>query len=1201
MSPAALLPPHYDELALRKLIDDWKDTKSEAATAQSFFRELCRALGVDEPTKGKPNEAYRFEKPVPVPEGVKLKKKKADVYREGMFVWENKSFERTKTGGRPSRWIDWMREAYEQAKRYGRFLADQSPNGARPPLLIVCDVGRDIWIWNTFATGDYGTFEDRMEISMGDLVRPVVFQKLQWALSDPQRLNPYRESGRVTLAIAKSLGKLVDRIEKRLGTGLDGEINESIARFMMACIFTIFAEDMQLLDKPVFTEDLSRRWQERPALFAPEVDALWKLMNTGGNDRQLGNVLEFNGGLFRDCPVIALEADEIRELAIAANYDWTEVEPSIFGTLLEQSLKSHERSRLGAHFTPREYIERIVRPTIVEPLREEWQIANAAAVKLAVDAKSAKEAGQEKEARALLKEARQHCYAFLERLRNVRVLDPACGTGNFLYVSLDLIKRIEKEVLVALRDLGETHEQMTAVLVQPDQFFGIEKKPWAKEITELVLWIGYLQWWRRERGKVRPPAPVLRQYGNIEARDAVLASDPEEDVLDKMGRPVLVTRQGKKGESTEPSVLKRYPGAQQAKWPDVDFIVSNPPFIGNKRMRDRLGDGYAEAIRDVYSKPNNASQKGANAAKVPVVPGDVDYVAYWWHKAAMKLREPKSRLRRFGFITTNSIRQRQSGAVLREHIGDELVLHFACPDHPWVDPSEELGSAAVRISMTVVRRASEQGARAPLFVEDLDSKRDPRAAARKLVAAVNRGHEAYEDGALEVQLGETRGQTINPDLTVGANVTDAKPLLANGDLCFQGMNLVGEGFRLTREEAVRLVKDLTNRPSVLRRYILGRDLKEAPVERYVIDFYGLDEEQAQLVAPTLFNHVVRTVKKPRSLNSRSNYRDYWWIFGEARPGLRRAIEELPRYIATVETSKYRFFVMLDSDIVPDHKLYAIASDDYYVLGVLSSIVHTEWALRAGGSLEDRPTWTNTTTFLRFPFPDATEKQKKTIRSIAERLDAARAAILTEHSGVSITDLYNVVAVLRARRDNPNEAIDLSQEDETHISAWRCDTLLLLHDELDAAVLAAYGLRADISTDDLLQQLVTLNLARAEGEAKGTIKWLRPAFQEPLWKKRTGAIQVALPQGAVQEDSEAKRPKWPIGDDRESIRAQVAVLRDVLGRAGRPLTVDEITAGIAKPPRIRLTSAVEKHLQTLEVVGAFVSTESSHGEVWSLAY
>lgn len=245
------LPPHYDEPKLQAFIAVWKRSTSEDSTGQSFFRELCQVLGVPEPRKGEPDETYRFEKRVPVPEGTKLTKKRADVYRQDLFVWENKSFLRTKAGDRPSRWIDWMREAYEQAKRYGKFLADQSPKSTRPPVLVVCDIGRDIWMWNTFATGDYGSFEDRHEIIFEDLLRPKVFQALQWALSDPHRLNPYRESGLVTLAIAKSLGNLADRLEKRLGTAVAGEINESIARFMMACIFTMFAEDMKFLDKKV--------------------------------------------------------------------------------------------------------------------------------------------------------------------------------------------------------------------------------------------------------------------------------------------------------------------------------------------------------------------------------------------------------------------------------------------------------------------------------------------------------------------------------------------------------------------------------------------------------------------------------------------------------------------------------------------------------------------------------------------------------------------------------------------------------------------------------------------------------------------------------------------------------------------------------------------------------------------------------------
>lgn len=339
------LPKNFSEERIAKFLATWKHTDSEESTGQSFFRALCQLLGVAEPPEGRLDEGYRFEKRVSVPEGTVLRKKKADVYRRGVFVWENKCLKRTARGARTSRWVDWMREGYEQARRYARHLADDATDGKRPPILVVCDIGREIWMWNTFTMPDYGAFEDRREILLEDLLRPKVFRDLQWALTEPQRLNPLRESGRVTLAIAKSLGRLVNRLKIRLGGAED--MGEPIARFMMACIFTLFAEDAELLRAKVFREPLRQRWPERPELFVAEVKRLWTLMQKGGEDRQFGKIPKFNGGLFRDCPVLSLEAAEIRELATAASFDWTEVEPSIFGTLLEQSLRAHGSSGIS--------------------------------------------------------------------------------------------------------------------------------------------------------------------------------------------------------------------------------------------------------------------------------------------------------------------------------------------------------------------------------------------------------------------------------------------------------------------------------------------------------------------------------------------------------------------------------------------------------------------------------------------------------------------------------------------------------------------------------------------------------------------------------------------------------------------------------------------------------------------------------------
>ena len=407
-------------------------------------------------------------------------------------------------------------------------------------------------------------------------------------------------------------------------------------------------------------------------------------------------VPHFDGGLFEDAAALPLTADQLQLLIEAAQADWRDVEPAIFGTLLVRALDPAERHKLAAHFTPRAYVERLVLPTIIEPLRAEWESAMAAALLLA-------EAGKRAEALAEVR-------AFQRRLASVRILDAACGSGNFLYVTLEHLKRLEGEVLEVLRQLGQEQAslELEGEIVRPEQFYGIEVNPWAAAVAELVLWIGYLQWHLRTRGDAHGlPEPILRNLHNIECRDAVLAWDAVEPLLDAEGRPVTrwdgrttkmhpVTGEQVPDETARVPAY-RYINPRPAEWPEADFIVGNPPFIGTARMREALGDGYVEAIRRVY----------------PNVPDSADYVMFWWDKAAELVRA--GRVQRFGLITTNSLRQTFNRRVVEHHLVgaplagahgqdagqvQDLPLHlaFAIPDHPWVDSAE---GAAVRIAMTV--------------------------------------------------------------------------------------------------------------------------------------------------------------------------------------------------------------------------------------------------------------------------------------------------------------------------------------------------------------------------------------------------------------------------------------------------------------------------------------------------------------------
>ncbi len=348
---------------------------------------------------------------------------------------------------------------------------------------------------------------------------------------------------------------------------------------------------------------------------------------------------QFNGYLFKNPEALPITEAQLDLLIKAAEAGWADVEPAIFGTLLERALQPRERHKLGAHYTPRAYVERLVMPTVIEPLREEWEAARTASAIL-------EDCGDELG-------ARREIEAFHRRLCSVRVLDPACGSGNFLYVTLEHLKRLEGEVTEYLNHFpGQLGLDMTGgYTVTPQQLLGLEVNPRAAAIADVVLWIGYLQWHFRAHGNAkRLGNPILREYGNIKQEDAVLSYSERKPRLDTNHQPITrwdghttkphpITSQEVPDETAR-TIVYDYLDPKPTTWPEADFIVGNPPFIGPARMREALGDGYTEALRKVY--------KGA-------VPESADFVMFWWHKAAEQVRADK--VERFGFITTNSIKQ----------------------------------------------------------------------------------------------------------------------------------------------------------------------------------------------------------------------------------------------------------------------------------------------------------------------------------------------------------------------------------------------------------------------------------------------------------------------------------------------------------------------------------------------------------------
>ncbi|MBK8003720.1 MAG: class I SAM-dependent DNA methyltransferase [Gemmatimonadetes bacterium] len=780
-----------------------------------------------------PTDDHRFELAVQVVDrDGSLATNYIDFWKAGHVALEAKASRRGEAEsprhrqGRPLR-----EKAFGQVRNYVAHVS-----GTPPPYLVVVDVPSTLIVWDRWS-GQYGDFGAGRRIGLAKLhERPDDITLLQDILSDPARRDPRGKAQVVTRDIAGKLAELAATFEDR---GLDAE---RVARFLMRCVFCFFAEDVGLLPKDLFKRTLeTARQAGTPAHVATVLTNLWKTMDTGG---MFGAELlhRFNGHFFQTVEALPLGADDVKLLIEAATFDWSQVEPSIFGTLLVRALDPEERHRLGAEYTPREYIERLVEPTVVEPIRERWTAVQGTVV--AIEKAAAEKAAKTEKPTAdpLSKKERDQAIKLLLDfhgwLRSLRFLDPACGSGNFLYVTMAAVKRIELEVLNELARISHGQTGLVLEEVHPRQFHGIEIKPWAREIAELTLWIGYHQFWRATHGGRTPPDPILEDTGTIECRDAVLAWDkivhrPEKDRPDPTPRiPHTVT-----GELVPDPKAKlpyyEYVGARQAEWPEAEFIIGNPPYMGQGRQRDVFGDGYVEALRASYQE----------------VPDTADLVTFWWFRAAEEVA--LGRTTRAGLITTKGLAQGQNRTVVAHAAERDARVMWAVANHPWVDSAD---GADVRVALTVIARAP----------------------AKAIAAEVN------DEGKI---IATRTVAALNSDLSATVDVPRAasQQLRANEGIASDGVKLHGKGFILEAEEAKAIIAADKRNALIVRPYLNGRDVAQRSRGLYVIDFGLMTKEDARTY-PIVFQLVADRVKPSRDANKRAAYRGLLVAFWRASAG-----------------------------------------------------------------------------------------------------------------------------------------------------------------------------------------------------------------------------------------------------------------------------------------------------------------------------
>lgn len=573
----------------------WRNNPlSERAGAQAHFDDLCDLLGVAKP---RDPDNYCFERGAKKAGGGDGW---ADVWKRGHFGWENK---------KPGRDLA---AALKQLTDYALQLDN-------PPLLVVCDRER-IVIHTAFT----GYPDEPREIRIAQLIEPETRQILNWVFTDPEKLRPEKSTAAIT---AQAAGQFAQIAAAMRGRGASGD---GVAHFLVQCLFCMFAEDEQLLPPGIFT-DLLRNAGSDAAKAARRIEKLFTAMQNKGGDYGDHDIAWFNGGLFKSIDIPPLTAADLAALHRAASdMDWRAIDPTIFGTLFERGLDPAARAPLGAHYTDTGTIEKLIGPLIREPLAAEWEKARAEIV-------------------ARPKKARAAYQTFLLRLNRFRVLDPACGSGNFLYLALKALRDIEKRAHVEALEIGL--QAPLGMETGPHNILGLEINEFAAELARVTVWIGDIQWCRRN-GYPHASNPILKPLDGIEHRDALLTFSP---------RPP--------GEG--PGVR-----AGEAGWPAADVIVGNPPFLGGGVMRGELGDEYVETLRQTYAGR---------------VPGGADLVTYWFEKARAQIAAGK--LQGAGLVATNSIRGGANRRVL-ERIVDTTRIFEAWSDEEWINEG-----AAVRVSL----------------------------------------------------------------------------------------------------------------------------------------------------------------------------------------------------------------------------------------------------------------------------------------------------------------------------------------------------------------------------------------------------------------------------------------------------------------------------------------------------------------------
>jgi type II restriction/modification system DNA methylase subunit YeeA len=1004
-----------------KFITTWTENDlTERAGAQGFIEDLCELLKIPKPRS---SADFCYEKGVKKDGGGQGW---ADVWKRDHFGWENKKPKRD------------LKQALAQLREY-------SGNLGNPPLLIVCD--RELIEIHTAFTG----YPDELRtIRLEHIGDPKNLQILLWVFTDPEKLKPIKSNAHITAEAAAKFSILATSLRER------GIKPQTVAHFLTQCIFCLFAEDEGLLnasptdDSHIFTS-LLKATRTDPKKAIDRLKNLFTAMQEKGGQYGNDDIQWFNGGLFKTISIPDLTITDLAILYRAANeLDWRSIDPTIFGTLFERGLDPNCRAQLGAHYTDVATIKKLIDPLITQPLTAQWQTVKAEMLDSLAKEKAVKTATIKKQHR---KSAQDLYHGYLELLRNFRVLDAACGSGNFLYLSLHALKDLEHIAQLDAEALG--FEKQLLITAGTDNILGMEINEYAAELARVTVWIGDIQWCQRN-GRQFAKNPILHSLNGIQHKDALLNPDGTE-----------------------------------TKWAKADVIVGNPPFLGDKKMLKELGDDYVARLRQCY--------KGR-------VAGGADLVCYWFDKARVQIEKGKAKAA--GLVSTNSIRGGSNRTVL-DNICKTLPIFEAWSDEEWFD-----NGAAVRVSMvcfgyipttersSIASAIDNKTAKAVLLPPQCYLNGEPVALIHADLTAGD-GEENTDITQAKILLENAKTSFIGTQKSGAFDVT--------GETARQWLKQPNPHGQ-PNSQVVRPWTngmDITRRPSDTWIIDFGVDMTVQDASLY--------EKPFEHISRHVYSHLIKKQSDWQSNGKNTKHLDKqitnWHLLWCARAEMRTALDGLPRFIGTPRVAKYRLFVWLDMSVLPDCQVVAITRADDTTFGILHSRFHELWALGLCTWLGkgNDPRYTPTTCFETFPFPtgltpaDTANNQESKLMSFDSPLPAPVTHPDTLTHANAIAEAAFKLNQLRENWLNPTDWVEwvITPEEEkagfpkrpkakagceaqlkkrtlTNLYNDRPAWLNNAHQTLDKAVANAYGW-ADYTTEttdaDILQRLLKRNLER----------------------------------------------------------------------------------------------------------------------------